>query len=100
MENWTSKTEQLPEDNKAVLVWLGNEKPRPHMMLAHYGHFEFVDEYGDYPDADEDDGMVRRFGFHYERESEGEHDYLIFDINEQVTHWVYAPNPPKADDKE
>lgn len=63
--------------------------------ICAYGYFEWQDMDGDYPDADED-GTVKRFGWHYERESEGEYDSLTFDMNGKVTHWMPLPDAPEG----
>lgn len=59
-------------------------------MILFYGAFEFCDYEGVHPDCDED-GMVKRFGWNYERDSEGEFDTLIFDMNRKVSHWMPLP---------
>ena len=95
MSNWISVKDSLPEKNSRMLVLaISISESKVEYQVGRYGYFEWVDEYGAFPDAD-DDGLVSRYGFHYERESEGEYDSLIFDVNDRVTHWMPFPKPPK-----
>ena len=68
-------------------------------MILHYGKFSWIDMEGVFQDATED-GEVLRFGWHYERDSEGEYDSLIFDMNGKVTHWMPIPKPPAQGEQE
>jgi len=89
VSNWISVKDRLPENNKPIVVYLKDKE----LYIAAYGYFEFMDEDGECSDCAED-GMVQRCGFHHERESEGEYDFLIFDINAYVTHWMPLPESP------
>ena len=64
-------------------------------IILGYGSFEWCDYDGTSADANED-GMVQGFGWHYERDSEGEFDSLMFDMNGKVTHWMPLPEAPNA----
>lgn len=64
-------------------------------MILFFGAFEFYDCEGVFPDADED-GQVKRFGWHYERDSEGDYDSLTFDMNGTVSHWMPLPDAPNV----
>lgn len=96
-EGWVSVSDRLPENDKHVMAWVKDKDNKfgGYRKLVNYGAFSFYDEYGNCPDADED-GEVKRFGWHYERESEGEYDYLVFDMNSKVTHWTPVLDIPAA----
>ena len=107
IQSWISVKDRLPEPfNKhrskfqGVLAFVKSENNiyGGHPMILFYGSFEFIDDSTDldHPDADED-GMIRRFGWYYERDSEGEYDSLIFDMNDKVTHWMELPEYPSID---
>ncbi len=102
---WISVDDRLPEPYNPAI-----KKPQVYLcycrsknniyggkqMILAYGDFAFYDDLYSptpHPDAD-DDGMIKRFGWHYERESEGEYDSLVFDMNEKVTHWMPLPSAP------
>lgn len=98
VRGWISVDDHLPEPYNPKL-----KKPQAYLcyvkkdltanifggmqMILWYGSFEWCDMDGVFPDADED-GIVKRFGWHYERDSEGEYDSLTFDMNAEVTHWM------------
>lgn len=95
-EGWVSVEDRLPDDSKCVLAIVLDKTNLKgwHWEIVNYGEFSFYDADGNFPDADED-GEVKRFGWHYGRESEGEYDYLIFDLNSKVTYWQPLPAAPK-----
>ena len=47
----------------------------------------------------DEDGEVHRKGWHYERESEGEFESIVFDMNGKVTHWQELIAPTEEDAK-
>lgn len=100
-EGWVSVEDRLPDDSKCVLAIVidKNNLKGWHWEIVNYGSFSFYDANGNSPDADED-GEVRRFGWHYGRESEGEYDYLIFDLKDKVTHWQPLTRPAATTDTE
>lgn len=97
---WISVNDRLPEPG-LYLTWVAdaNNKFGGLQMILEYGSFEFFDDTDnlDYPDADED-GLVQRYGWSYSRDSEGEYDSLIFDMNGKVTHWMPLPVAPKGEE--
>ena len=105
---WISVDDRLPEpydrnsrNFQGVLAFVKDDENTygGYPMVLFYGSFEFIDDSPDWdhPDADED-GLIRRFGWHYERDSEGEYDSLIFDMNGKVTHWMPLPAAPKGEE--
>lgn len=62
-------------------------------MILGFGAFEFDDIDEVFKDADEY-GIVHRFGWFYERDSEGEYESLMFDMTNLVTHWMPLPEAP------
>lgn len=40
-----------------------------------------------YFDDSDDEGLVHRHGWSYERDSEGQYDTLVFDMNDKVILW-------------
>ena len=105
--NWISVKDHLPEPSsrpyskyKKPQLYLCHCKDENNiyggtLMILGYGHFDYMVDYPeDHPEAD-DDGLVQKFGWHYERDSEGEYDSLIFDMNAKVTHWMPLPDFPE-----
>lgn len=95
---WVSVDERLPEVG-FYLAWVKDDSAKfgGMLMILGYGPFAFMDDIYSttpHPDADED-GMIQRAGWHYERDSEGEFDSLMFDMNGKVTHWMPLPTLPK-----
>lgn len=91
---WISVDDRLPENNNCVLaIVLDKENLKGwHWYIVNYSYFEYYTERDDL-NAD-NDGMVSKKGWHYERESEGEYDYLTFDLEGKVTYWQPLPQPP------
>lgn len=97
---WVSVEDRLPENDKQVMAWVKDKSNLygGYRQLVNYGKFSFCVPYGDtndYPDMDED-GEVRRFGWHYERDSEGEFENIVFDLNGKVTHWTPVIDRPEV----
>lgn len=94
---WISVNDKLPEIG-FYLAWVvdATNKFGGYLDILDYGPFEFWDDvYAQtpHPDADED-GVIHKFGWNYSRASEGVYDYLVFDMNEKVSHWMGLPNRP------
>ncbi len=89
---WISVKDSLPKNDSLALVWITDKTNLygGYKQVASYGSFDFVDMSETCEDANED-GEVFRHGWHYGRDSEGEYDYLVFDLNDKVTHWMPIP---------
>lgn len=101
---WINVNERLPEPFKPslnrqqeYLCHVRDTDGTERLMLCAYGRYEWLNEdlENRHPDEDED-GFVSRFGWFYERDSEGEYDSLIFDMNGKVKHWMPLPDSPET----
>lgn len=94
-EGWVSVHDDLPKDSKQVMAWVKDKDNKfgGYRELVNYGHYDFYTFDDDHPNADEE-GLVSRTGWYYGRKSEGEFDYLIFELDGKVTHWQPLPAAP------
>jgi hypothetical protein len=94
-EGWVSVEDRLPENDRQVMAWVKDKDNKfgGYRELVNYGHYDFYTFDDDHPNADEE-GLVSRTGWYYGRESEGEFDYLIFELDGKVTHWTTVPDIP------
>ena len=104
VRGWTKVDDSLPEPfsrnirkHQGVLAYVKDPMNiyggMP--MILFYGDFAWMadDDNGEMAD---DEGMISKFGWYYERDSEGEYDSLTFDMNGKVTHWMPLPDAPNA----
>lgn len=104
VRGWISVDEALPEPfSRAIKKFQGILAFVPsdtniyggQQMILFYGQFEWMAEDGMAEEGD-DEGMIKKFGWHYERDSEGQYDSLIFDMNGKVSHWMPLLEAPNA----
>lgn len=85
---WISVNDQLPGEDAVVLAWVIEPKSiyGGYREIVCYGKFDYI--------TDEDEKHLH--GWHYERESEGDFDWLTFDFNGKVSHWIPLPAAPEC----